>query len=206
MITEIEDYFARGCGRCDRFATAACSTRRWHRGLLTLRDVCRGLGLVETVKWGQPCYTHAGRNVAIIGAFRGDFRLSFFHAGLLSDPAAVLERPGPNTAHPCMIRFGSEDDVAGKAPAIRALLAEAKSCAERGLAPPRPDRAPDLPAELAEALDCDPELAEAFRALTPGRRRSYVIHLAAARRPETRQRRIAGFRDRILAGRGATER
>jgi uncharacterized protein YdeI (YjbR/CyaY-like superfamily) len=39
---------------------------------------------------------HALRNVAIIRALRGDFRLTFFEAGLKSDPAGVLERQGPN--------------------------------------------------------------------------------------------------------------
>ena len=86
MITRIEDYFARGCGRCARFDTADCDTRHWADGLAELRTLCLGAGLVETVKWGHPCYMHSGRNIAIIGAFRGDFRLSFFEAALLFFP------------------------------------------------------------------------------------------------------------------------
>lgn len=49
MITDIEDFFSRGCGRCDRFATEACSARKWHPGLERLREICRPAGLVETV-------------------------------------------------------------------------------------------------------------------------------------------------------------
>ena len=60
--------------------------------------------------------------------------------------------------------------------------------------------------ELVAALDADPELAEAFHALTPGRRKSYVLNLNAAKKPETRASRIERFRDRILAGKGTTER
>lgn len=64
----------------------------------------------------------------------------------------------------------------------------------------------ELPYELAEALDSDSELAEAFHSLTPGRQRSYVINLNSAKKPETRISRIVSFRDRILAGQGALER
>jgi len=64
----------------------------------------------------------------------------------------------------------------------------------------------ELPEELVEALDMDPDLAEGFAALTPGRQRSYVVNLAGAKGADTRRRRIAGFRGKILAGKGATER
>ena len=83
MITDIEDYFSKGCGRCDRFATPDCSTRQWDRGLRRLRQICLDAGLVETVKWGHPCYMRSGRNIVILGAFRGDFRISFFDAALI---------------------------------------------------------------------------------------------------------------------------
>ncbi|WP_372424751.1 hypothetical protein [Salinarimonas chemoclinalis] len=63
MIADIEDYFSKGCGRCDRFDTKDCSTKSWARGLATLRDICLSAGLVEAVKWGQPCYSYAKRNV-----------------------------------------------------------------------------------------------------------------------------------------------
>lgn len=206
MITEIEDYFAKGCGRCARFATADCSTRHWADGLRALRRICRDAGPAETVKWGHPCYAHAGRNIAVIGAFRDDFRLSFFDAALLGDPDGVLERQGPNTRHPDAIRFRSAADVATRAPAIRACLAEAMRHAEAGRRPPKDTAEPEPPAELAEALSADPALAAAFAALTPGRRRSHVLALASAKRPVTRIARIARARARILAGKGATER
>ncbi len=206
MITDIEDYFARGCGRCERFDTPDCSTRRWITGLEHLRSICRDVGLTETVKWAHPCYVHAGRNIAVIGALREDFRLSFFDAALLTDPEGVLERQGPNTRHADMIRFTAVDQVADREPVIRAYLAEAMGHADAGLRPPKEDVELELPAELVEAFVGDVELAEAFEALTPGRQRSYVINLNGAKKSETRVARIAKFRDTILAGKGATER
>lgn len=206
MITDIEDFFSKGCGRCERFATADCSTRRWSEGLDALRAICLDAGLTETVKWGHPCYMHAGRNIALLGAFREDLRITFFNAALMKDPKKVLERQGPNTRHPDMIRFTDNPQVSKRKAVVASYLKEAMGYAEAGVRPPKEREALELPEELCDALDADPELAEAFHGLTPGRQRSYVIHLNGAKKPETRIARIIRFRDKILAGKGATER
>lgn len=57
-----------------------------------------------------------------------------------------------------------------------------------------------MPSELVEALAADPELSDAWDALTPGRRRSHVLQIGGARQSATRIARIAGNRDSILAG------
>ncbi|WP_339761415.1 YdeI/OmpD-associated family protein [uncultured Hoeflea sp.] len=206
MITDIEDFFSKGCGRCARFDTPDCSARQWSSGLEDLRRICRGLKLEETVKWGHPCYMFAGRNIAIIGALRGDFRLTFFNAGLMKDPHGVLERQGPNTRHPDMIRFTGNDQVFAMEDILRSYLEEAMDYARQGLKQPKAEDGLDLPEELTEALDADTELAEAFHALTPGRQRSYVIALGSAKTAQTRINRIARYRDKIIAGKGAMER
>lgn len=206
MITDIEDFFAKGCGRCERFATPDCSTRQWIDGLNELRRICLEAGLVETVKWAHPCYMHEGRNIVIIGAFRGDFRLTFFNAALMKDPEGVLEKQGQNTQHPDMIRFVSNAAVVKMEPVIRAYLREAMGYAEAGIKPAKEVGEIELPDELIEALDSDPELAEAFHDLTPGRKKSYVINLGSVKKSETRAARIAKFRNHILAGKGALER
>lgn len=164
------------------------------------------MGLTETVKWGHPTYMHAGRNIAMFGAFRGDFRLSFFNAALMKDPDNILEKPGPNTRHASLIRFTDAAQPAAMEPAIRAYLREAMDYADAGLLPERTEHDLEIPEELAEAMDADPELAEAFHALTPGRKRSYVINLTSAKAAATRVSRIAKFRPKIIAGKGATER
>ena len=206
MITEIEDFFTKGCGRCDRFDTPDCSARKWAQGLEGLRRLCLGAGLVEAVKWGHPCYMQAGRNIAIIGAFRGDFRLSFFNAALLKDPEGVLQKQGPNTQNPDMIRFDDVAQVAAQAGLITAYLQEAASYAEAGVLPVKVPTELDFPEELVEAMDADPELAEAFHALTTGRQRSYLFNLNQTKVEQTRRNRIEKFRPQILAGKGALDR
>jgi uncharacterized protein YdeI (YjbR/CyaY-like superfamily) len=206
MITDPDDFFTLGCGRCDRFATPACSTRPWIDGLNRLRRICLDMGLEETAKWGHPCYMHAGRNIAMFGALLTDFRLNFMNPALLSDTENVLERQGPNTQTPGMIRFTASGQVAEKEPAIRAYLRQLMDHAEAGTKPPKTTRDIEMPDELAEALDGDPELAEAFQALTPGRQKSYMFNLNQAKQPATRVARIEKFREKIIAGKGAMER
>lgn len=205
MITEVEEFFTKGCGRCARFATPDCSTRIWAEGLAALRQICLKAGLQETAKWGHPCYMHAGRNIAIIGAFRGDFRLSFFDAALMKDPEGLLQRQGENSPHPDALRFTGADQVEAMAPVILSYLAEAKSYAEAGIKPHKQSIEVNLPEELIEAMDADPELAEAFHALTPGRQKSHGLMIAGAKNAATRINRIAKLRPKILAGKGANE-
>lgn len=206
MITDPDDFFTKGCGRCDRFATPDCSIRPWTDGLDTLRRICLDMGLEETVKWAHPTYMHAGRNVAIFGAFRGDFRLSFMNAALLTDTEGVLEPQGPNSRTPGTIRFTDVAQVGEMEPVIRAYLRQLMDHAEAGTKPPKVQTEVDMPDELGEALDADPDLAEAFYALTPGRQRSYMFNLNQAKKPETRIARIEKYRDKIFAGKGAMER
>jgi uncharacterized protein YdeI (YjbR/CyaY-like superfamily) len=206
MIADVEVYFDKGCGRCDRFATPDCSIRAWLPGLLTLRRILTDAGLTEVAKWGHPCYMHAGRNICLFGAFRGDYRLTFMNAALLRDPEGLLEKQGANTRHADCIRLTDSDAPARLEPAIRAYLAEAMAYAEQGLLPPKEPTEIDLPAELVEALDSDPDLAEAFAALTPGRQKSWTLHLNDAKTVATRLVRIEKGRAKIIAGKGATER
>jgi uncharacterized protein YdeI (YjbR/CyaY-like superfamily) len=205
MISDPDDFFTMGCGRCSRFATPDCSTRLWIEGLEKLRRICLDLGLEETAKWGHPCYMHAGRNIAIFGALRADFRLSFMNSGLLKDTEDVLEPQGPNSQTPSMIRFTAVEKVSEMEPVIRAYLRQLMDHAEAGTKPPKVKREIDMPDELTEALDADPELSEAFQALTPGRQKSYMFNLNQARQSATRVARIERFREKIIAGKGAME-
>jgi uncharacterized protein YdeI (YjbR/CyaY-like superfamily) len=206
MITAIEDYFTKGCGRCPRFETPDCSTRRWAAGLVALRRICLEAGLAETVKWGHPCYMWGDRNIALMGAFRDDFRLNFMNASLMTDPDGILEKRGPNTRHPDMVYFTDAAQVVAKEGIITAYLQEAIGYARAGVKPVKETGDIELQPELMDALDSDPEFSEAFMALTPGRQRSYVLHLGSTENSTTRMARIGKFRDKVLAGKGWNER
>lgn len=54
MITNIEDYFTKGCGRCDRLATVDCSAQRWADGLRALRQLSWLMPWTQTQSWPRP--------------------------------------------------------------------------------------------------------------------------------------------------------
>lgn len=63
-----------------------------------------------------------------------------------------------------------------------------------------PDAAPrevTLPDDLAAALDGEPLLRAAFDALAPSRRKEHARSVADAKKPETRERRIAAVLDAV---------
>jgi uncharacterized protein YdeI (YjbR/CyaY-like superfamily) len=206
MIIDPDVFFKLGCGRCDRYATPNCTTRTWLEGILDLRRICRDLGLEEVAKWGHPTYMHAGRNIAIMGTFKENYRLTLMNAALMKDPEGILKRQGANTRHPDMIFFTDNKQVMEMEPVIRAYLLEAMGYAEKGLKPEKVVHEVEMPDELIEALDSDPELAEAFEALTPGSKRAYAYALNAAKQSKTRYDRIEKFRDKIFAGKGPLDR
>jgi len=124
----------------------------------------------------------------------------------MKDPEGVSEKQGPDTRHRDMIRFTGNAQVAEIEPVILDYLKEATGYGEARIRPPKETSEIELPDELADVLGSDPELADAFQKLTPGRKKSYVISFSSAKKAESRISRIVKFRDRILAGKGATER
>lgn len=205
MITDPNEFFLQGCGRCERGGTDDCSSRLWAEGLAHLRRICLDAGLDEVAKWGHPCYTLNGANIAILGAFRGDFHLSFFKASLMKDPQRLFIKRGENTQVASVISFSSHKEVKKLERVLRAYLDEAIAIERAGLKPKRSPPKVELPDELAEALQNDAVLSEAFFKLTPGRQRGYCMTIGSAKQSATRVKRIEKYRPQILAGKGFQE-
>lgn len=202
MITDPDVYFRDGCGRCKHFASDACKARKWMAGLLELRRICLDMGMEEGAKWGQPVYMIGGKNVAMIAAFKGDFSLTFFKASLLKDPEGILTKRGDASQTPNLISFSDVNDVKPQETVIRAYLSEAIENEKAGKVVEKKTPVLDVPDELINAMDNDPALAEAFEALTPGRQRSWCIHIGQAKRAETREKRVEAASAKILEGKG----
>jgi len=175
----------------------------WRDEQLALREVALDSGLTEVFKWRAPAYALTeGGNVCIVGGYGGAAVLSFFKGALLDDPEGLLEPPGPNSRAARTARFPSVAAIEAARPALLDLIARAAENERQGLKVDLPPDDFDLPEELAEALEADPPLREAFEALTPGRRRGWVIHISGAKQSATRARRVEKARDAILDGKG----
>ena len=204
--TSFESYIEDGCGRCARFQTPACKVHRWTAVLEALRALALAGDLVEEMKWGFPCYTLAGKNVLMVVAFKEHCALQFFKGAALADPEEVLEAPGPNSQAVRLLKVRSLADVKARRKVAQRLIELAIALERSGGAVAPRAAADPVPDELTRRLAADPALRRAFAALTPGRQRSHVIHIAGAKQPATRERRVDRCAEDILAGRGFNER
>jgi uncharacterized protein YdeI (YjbR/CyaY-like superfamily) len=178
---------------------------QWPEQLAALREILLRCGLSEEIKWGKPCYSHDGSNVAILQEMKRFLALMFFKGALLQDPEGVLEEQGPNSRSARRITFSSLDDVARRAAAIEAFVAEAIAVADAGLTVgPAPELA--LVDELQRRIERDPAFKAAFEALTPGRQRELNLYVAGAKQSTTREARVEKHAQRILEGKGLRDR
>ncbi|MFZ5440094.1 MAG: YdeI/OmpD-associated family protein [Myxococcota bacterium] len=205
--TSVDAYLRDGCGRCDKYQTPACKVHLWTKPLEALRALVKATGLVEEMKWGSPCYTLGGKNVVMLVSLKEYCAIQFFKGSLLEDPEALLESPGPNSQHVRLLKLRSAADITKHRAAVKRFLAQAIELEGAGVTvKKKPAASLELPEELARRLAAEPALGKAFEALTPGRQRSHVLHIAGAKQPETRERRVDRCAEDILAGRGFNER
>lgn len=177
--------------------------KRWSAEYAALRKLCLASGLDEELKWGKACYALKGQNVVLIHGFKDYCALLFMKGALLKDAKHILVRQTENVQGPRQLRFTSLADIKKKTAAIKACIREAIAVEKSG-AKVKLKSVADfaMPAEFRERLDDDARLAEAFRALTPGRQKGYLLHFAGAKQSATRAARVAKHAPRILKGLG----
>ena len=181
------------------------NSERWPDEMAALRPILLDTGLDEQIKWRSPCYSHNGKNVAILQEFNDFLALMFFKGALLDDPESILEAQGPNSRAARRIPFTSVDDVTRLAETLPGYLREAIRVEEASLElEPAPD--PALAEELQSRLDQDPALQAAFHSLTPGRQREYNLHISSAKQSKTRAARVDKLTPKILARKGLRDR
>ena len=180
-------------------------SEQWPDEMATLRPILLSCGLSEQIKWGKPCFSHDGKNIAIFQEMKGFLSLMFFKGALLSDPDGVLVEQGPNSRSALRIEFTSVDDVTRLAETVKAYVEEAIDVEEAGLeVGPAPEVV--FAEELQARLDEDKAFRKAFEALTPGRQREYNLYFSDAKQAATREARVEKYAPKILEGKGFRDR
>ena len=207
MTTNVDQYLAEGCGRCSLGGTPDCKVHQWSQELQKLRSMALECGLTEESKWGVPCYTYHGANVAMISAFKDYCSLSFFKGALLKDKYQMLEKPGPNSQAARLFKFTNLEQILQAEDSIRLYLFEAIEVEKKGLKVGMQAKDHlDYPDELQAKFKDIPELKTAFEALTPGRQRGYIIHFSQPKQSKTRLARIEKLIPKIMDGKGFFDR
>ncbi len=179
---------------------------KWQAEITKLRTIMLDCGLTEEVKWGKPCYTFQDANVVLILPFKDTCALLFTKGALLKDSHGFLIQPTENTQGARQARFTSAKEITAMAATLKAYVKEAMELEKAGLkvAYKKPAETP-VPEELQAKLDELPEFKAAFKTLTPGRQRAYILHFSSAKQSQTRVSRIEKCIPQILEGKGWNE-
>ncbi len=178
----------------------------WQAELSALRAILLGCGLEEIFKWRGPCYCFEGGNVATLWGFKDACVLGFFKSVLLADPEAILVPPGENSRAVRMVKFTTLDQITTATATLTAYTEAAIALEKSGAKVTFAKDDLPYPEELIAALDENPDLALAFDALTPGRRRGYLLHFNQPKASATKSARIEKHSARILDGKGMHDR
>ena len=203
MSGKVNLYFSDGCGRCSLYRTLQCKVHTWSKELTRLRKILLGCGLSEELKWRVPCYTYQNCNIVLMSAFKEYCALTFFKGALLKDPHGILTLPGENTQAARLIRFANVQDIVKLEPVVTSYIDEAIAVEQAGLKVTFKNITEhSIPEEFQLKLAENAALKSAFRALTPGRQRGYLLYFSAAKQSKTRETRIQKCVPQILAGKG----
>jgi uncharacterized protein YdeI (YjbR/CyaY-like superfamily) len=181
--------------------------KKWQKEADKLRKIVLDCDLIEETKWGKPCFTYQKKNVAIVIPLKDACAFSFFKGALLKDSKHILQKIGEHTQAGRWIKFTSLKEITAKQEILRRYIYEAVAVEESGkkvILKKASEYA--VPEELRVTLDAAPELRAAFEALTPGRRKSYIFHVAGAKQAKTRAARVERCVPMILSGQGFNER
>jgi uncharacterized protein YdeI (YjbR/CyaY-like superfamily) len=105
------------------------------------------------------------------------------------------------------IRFTSVGEIVKLKPTLKNYLHEAIQVEEAGLKVIlKKTREFSVPEEFQNSLNKNAALKKAFKALTPGRQRGYILYFSAPKQSKTRESRVEKATQQILKGKGLNDK
>lgn len=179
---------------------------QWQQEYEKLRKIVLECDLTEELKWGCPCYTFEKRNIVLIHGFKEYCALLFVKGALLKDPKGILIQQTENVQSARQVRFTSAREIVKMKGTLKAYIREAIAAEKSGLKVSLKKTSQfAMPEEFKGKLDEVPALKKAFKALTPGRQRGYLLYFSQPKQSKTRQARVEKSVPQILNGKGLND-
>lgn len=176
---------------------------QWQKEIELLRAIALDCGLIEELKWGVPCYLFQNNNIVLIHVFKDYCAFLFFKGALLKDNKNILIQQTKNVQAARQLRFTSLGEIVKLEKTIKAYIFEAIEIEKAGLKVELKKTSEfEVPKEFELRLKKISELKTAFKSLTPGRQRAYLLYFSAAKQSKTREQRIEKCIPKILSGKG----
>lgn len=179
---------------------------KWQAELTELRKIILDSGLQEDYKWMHPSYSENGKNIILINKFK-DYCAILFHKGaLLKDKENILIQQTENTQSARQIRFTDLTEIQELEPIIKEYIKEAVKVERSGIKVQKKKTSDfEIPIELELKFEENTGFEKAFKNLTAGRQRGYLLHFAKPKQSKTRISRIENSIVRIFDGYGLTD-
>jgi uncharacterized protein YdeI (YjbR/CyaY-like superfamily) len=104
------------------------------------------------------------------------------------------------------IRFTTAREIVRMKTILKAYIKEALAVEKAGVKVNLKETSEfNMPAEFKNKLDESPGLKKAFKALTPGRQRGYLLYFSSPKQAKTREARIEKSVQQILNGKGLND-
>ena len=179
---------------------------KWHEEIGKLRTIVLDTGLTEELKWGCPCYSLDKRNIVLIHVFKDYCALLFFKGALMKDPKKILIQQTKNVQAARQIRITSVQEIVKMKSVLSSYIKEAIKVEKSGLKVPLKKTVEfKMPEELQKQLSKNSAFKTAFKKLTPGRQRGYILYFSAPKQSKTRVARIGKYKQQILNGKGLND-
>jgi uncharacterized protein YdeI (YjbR/CyaY-like superfamily) len=182
------------------------SLEKWQTELIELRKIILDCGLNEDYKWMHPSYSDNGKNIALIHAFNDYCAILFQKGALLKDPEHLLIQQTENTQSARQIRFKDLSEIKELEPIIKEYIREAIEIEKSGQQAKKKNTSDfEIPEELMQIFEENPDFHKAFKNLTSGCQKGYLLHFAQAKQSKTKISRIENNMKRIFDGYGLTD-
>ena len=176
---------------------------KWQEEYSALRLIVLDCGLKEDLKWGCPCYSLEKDNIVLIHGFKNYCALLFMQGALMKDAKKILIQQTEYVQAARQIRFADLAEIVKIKSSIKEYINDAIAIDKAGLKLElKKTNEFKIPLEFQKVLDETPKLNFAFKSLTPGRQRAYIIYFSSAKQAKTREARINNSIVQILNGKG----
>ncbi|WP_435139306.1 DUF1801 domain-containing protein [Formosa sp. A9] len=180
--------------------------KKWKTELTKLREIILECGLKEEFKWMHPCYTDNGKNIVLIHEFKDYFAILFHKGVLLKDPENILVQQTENVQSARQIRFTDLPEIEELKPTIKEYIEEAVEIEKSGKKIEKKKTSDfNTPKELEQKFEENPDFKKAFKNLTAGRQRGYLLHFDKPKQSKTKTSRIEQNMERIMDGYGLND-
>ena len=130
----------------------------------------------------------------------------FFKGALLNDAKGILIQQTENVQAARQIRFTNIKEIVKQERILKTYIYEAIEVEKAGLKVKLKKVAEyKVPEEFQTKLNKNTALKTAFKALTPGRQRAYLLYFAAPKQSKTREARIEKSIPQIFDGKGLND-